>query len=146
MLKISKMADYATLIMSFFVNHSSALCSATTVAEGADLPQATVSKILKQLSESGLVVSERGPAGGYRLARPADQINLIDVIIAIDGLPAITECGLGAKTCVKNNSCLIKHNWQMVNGYIVKILRSLTLSDMTSSLSSHPLFAGDKSS
>lgn len=139
MLKISKLADYASLIMNFLAKHPEAFFNATAVAEATHLALPTVSKLLKLLSDAKLLNSTRGSAGGYRLARDVHKISLVELLAAIDGSPALTECSLGAKSCVQNDSCLMKHNWQMINGLILTVLKNISVADMTQSLRSHPM-------
>src|SRR5690242_5138064 len=99
MLRISKLADYATLIMSRLAQMADALCSASLLAKRLGLPLPVVSKILKILCQADLLTSVRGVNGGYRLARPAQEITLATVVTAIEGELAVTEC------CSQRGAC-----------------------------------------
>lgn len=141
MLKISKLADYATVIMNHLALHPNDMFSAVEMAKQLYIPMPTVSKLLKQLLAAHLVSSTRGAEGGYRLARPAQQIPIIEVIAAIDGQLALTECSMHGKICMQDSVCAIRNNWRLVNQMIVSFLQNLTLADMSVPLQRHPTFA-----
>lgn len=130
MLRISKLADYATVIMSYLALHPEQINSATEIAKAIHLSSPTVSKILKILSSSGLIKAFRGAGGGYQLARTIDSISVADIISAIEGNLALTECSISARTCELNSLCAIKHNWKAINKIIFKTLSRVTLKDM----------------
>ncbi|BBI62739.1 hypothetical protein HSBAA_40450 [Vreelandella sulfidaeris] len=85
MLKLSRLTDYAAVVMAQIARHAHASHAAADLAEAVQLPHPTVSKTLKMLARAGLLVSQRGAQGGYRLARPASQITAADIIAAIEG-------------------------------------------------------------
>lgn len=139
MLRISKLADYATLIMSYLAQNLDCTMSAACIAKEIHLRVPTVSKILKLLCEAGLVSSLRGSTGGYRLARIATQITVADVIKAMEGHPALTECCSVENVCELDALCTIKENWQKINKMIFQVLGNLTLKDMIQPLHEPPL-------
>lgn len=130
MLKISKLADYATLIMSEFARAQEPILSASGVAETTKVPLPTVSKLLKLLQEADLLASTRGPQGGYRLARSEEAIYLSEIIAAIDGPLAIIGCMREQTACAVESHCTVKANWQVLNRKVDKLLRSVTLAEM----------------
>ncbi len=135
MLRISKLADYATVIMNYLAARPEELASANEIAQRINLGTPTVSKVLKILCEASLVTSARGVEGGYRLARPAQSITLAEVVTAVDGIPALTECAQGAHSCIQEGVCAVKHNWRAINRFILETLQNLTLADMAQPLS-----------
>jgi len=139
MLRISKLADYATVIMSYLALDPLRVVSATDIAKAIHLGAPTVSKVLKVLLEAHLVKSFRGAGGGYQLERPASEIKLTDVISAIEGKMAMTECCTTVNTCALDSLCSIKENWQMINKIILSALSELTLNDMTKPIHHRPL-------
>ena len=139
MLKISKLADYATVMMNFLAANPEQLFSAAEMAEKVQIAAPTVSKISKLLSEAHLVSSVRGSNGGYRIARPPQAISLLEVITAVDGVPSMTECSKHTSICVQDACCAVKHNWRLINQVILNALQSVTLADMAGSLMEHPL-------
>ena len=82
------------------------------IAREEDLPQPFLSKILKILSSRNILHSVRGPGGGFRLARPAEEITLLDIVEAIDGLTQFEECALGWKTCQDDKPCPLHNSWK----------------------------------
>lgn len=139
MLRISRLADYGTVIMNYLASQPQCLQSANELAKKAHVSLPTASKILKILVTANLVASVKGTRGGYRLARDPQSITLADVITALDGQPAITECNVPTKPCSKDAFCAIRDNWRIINKVIMTALQSVTLTDMTSSLDFHPL-------
>jgi len=135
MLRVSKLTDYAVVVLvrlsadnesgEGLVQTSPALACATGV------PEPTVAKVLKALSTAGLVVSQRGARGGYRLQRPLETISVADVIGAIDGPIALTACVDGALGgCDVRGLCAVKGRWDLVNDAIRQSLTGITLADM----------------
>src|SRR5579864_457389 len=92
MLRMSKLADYGTVIMTAIARDPDSVHSASSLAAATGVAMPTVSKVLKTLSRGGLVVSVRGVNGGYLLPRPPERITLADVIAAVDGPFGMTEC------------------------------------------------------
>lgn len=134
MLKISKLADYSTVIMSFLASQAETLYSAAMIAKKTQIGLPTVSKILKRLNEARLLISTRGVNGGYQLARDPRLISLAEIIAVMDGKPAIIQCGLGDNICGHDQICGIRHNWQLINRKITHMLESLSLADMSKPL------------
>lgn len=130
MLKISRLADYATTVMTILASDKRELYSAAQIARATPLSVATISKILKLLNEGKLVNSERGANGGYQLSRSPKQISIADIITAIDGRPAITECSRDANHCEHDSVCSVREHWQFINTLVFEVLDGLNLSDM----------------
>lgn len=134
MLRIGKLTDYAILILSQMAKSPELLSSTTFLAETLRLAATTVSKILKILSDASLVTSVRGAEGGYRLARPAAEITIADVIEAMEGELAMTECCEGISLCAINSMCTMRENWQKINKMVHSLLAGFTIIDMTEPL------------
>lgn len=134
MLRITKLADYGTVIMNCLAKEPGLLLSASEIARKIHLPPTTVSKILKILVAGNLVLSVRGSEGGYRLARLPSEITVADVITALDGRPALTECNVYEKRCPQDAVCSIRDNWRLINQVVITALQSLTLADMAKPL------------
>ncbi|PMB54730.1 Iron-sulfur cluster regulator IscR [Coxiella-like endosymbiont] len=129
MLKISRLADYATIIMTILASKQERF-SAAQIARAIPLSMATVSKVLKLLNESKLVNSERGVNGGYQLARSPERISIADIITAIDGKPAMTECSRAENRCEHDTVCRLRNNWQLINELVFEVLDSLNLVEI----------------
>jgi FeS assembly SUF system regulator len=91
MLRISKMTDYAVVLATHLAAADGAH-AARDLALQTQIPEPTASKVLKKLARAGVVISQRGAKGGYALARRPEQIGIHEVIEAIEGPIAVTEC------------------------------------------------------
>jgi len=129
MLKISKLTDYAILILGEMAVTQETILSAASLAELLKLPLPTVSKILKILSEAELVTSIRGSVGGYRLLKPATEISLADVILAMENRIALTECSDQNGLCSRTSFCTMQKNWQKINKLVVNMLAKWSILD-----------------
>ena len=138
MLRVTKLTDYATVVLTVLAAHHGgaregvldAVLSASELAERASLETPTVSKLLKPLAQAGLVEGFRGANGGYRLARPADQIGLIEIVEAMEGPLGMTECSVHAGNCGIEQQCGVRANWRRINDVVIEALRSVTLAQM----------------
>jgi FeS assembly SUF system regulator len=106
------------------------LSTAGQVADATHLGQPTVSKLLKSLVHAGLVVSARGVQGGYALAREAHSISAAEIIDALEGPVAITECSSSAGGCDLEPFCRVGMAWKRINRSIRKALENVTLADL----------------
>ncbi len=130
MIRISKLADYAVVILAEMARDPAVL-SATALAAATGLSETTVAKVLKTLSGKDLLNATRGAAGGYELARPADQMTMRDIIEAMDGPIGIVDCAEESRSeCQLTDSCKMKSNWALVNDTIRGSLAHITLADM----------------
>lgn len=130
MLRVSKLTDYATVVMTCLAGAGEGVLSAQALAERARLEVPTVSKLLKQLAQAGLVVSTRGINGGYRLARGPEKITIADIVTAMEGPIGMTECSAHAGLCGHEPHCGVRVNWQRINHAIADALASVSLADM----------------
>ena len=130
MLRVSKLTDYATVVMTCLVDGAGEVQSAQVLAERARLELPTVSKLLKQLAHAGLVLSTRGINGGYRLARDPAQITVADIVIAMEGPIGMTECSAHSGQCDHEAHCGVRVNWQRISQAIATALDSVSLADM----------------
>jgi FeS assembly SUF system regulator len=125
MLRISKLTDYATVILARLAAEPGRRYTAAQIAGETHLAAPTVSKLLKQLHRRGLVTSTRGLHGGYLLARPAAEINAAQILDALEGPVALTECASSENHCCIESSCLVGRAWQRVNLAIRRSLQEL---------------------
>lgn len=135
MLKLSKLSDYAVLVLSALRAERAGCGSASGLASSTGVPEPTTAKLLKLLARARLVESVRGPSGGYRLAREAESISLADIVEAIDGPIALVSCvGPGRGNCDLEPVCSTRQRWQGVNGIVREALAGVSLSEMASPL------------
>lgn len=131
MLKISKLADYATVVMTYFAQENSRMHNAASVAFGTKVSAPTVKKLLKLLANAGLLVSQRGTRGGYALSRDPSQISLLHVIAAVEKPTGLTECSHEHHQCGLQSTCGIQSHWRVINQIIQNLLASVTVADLT---------------
>ena len=127
MLRISKLADYGTVVMVYLAKHAQELCNARDIALHTHLAVPTVSKILKRLTGAGLLTSVRGVTGGYRLQRLATDISVSQIIYALEEHRGFTECSLQPNDCSLQGVCTIQGNWRLISHAIEAALDSVSL-------------------
>jgi FeS assembly SUF system regulator len=130
MLRISKLTDYGTVILACLASEPGRLWTASEVAERTRVGLPTVSKLLKKLQRTGLVLSTRGSHGGYQLARAAAEITAAHILDALEGPFAITECSGQHSNCDLESNCRVGHAWQRVNGAIRRALTDISLAQL----------------
>lgn len=130
MLKLSKLTDYAVVIMAQLAREPQRLYTTKALADELGLPRPTVSKLLKMLIKAELLVSQRGVQGGYQLAKEAHRITVSDLIAAIEGPVAMTECSLEDSQCDLISQCGVANNWQRVTLAVHQLLASVTLTQL----------------
>lgn len=136
MLRMTKQADYGIVLLTRMACEGERRFAAPELAEETHLPLPTVSKILKVLARSGILDSTRGVKGGYCLAGPPEAINIADMIEALEGPIAFTECIEDSPgSCSQEASCNVRGNWQLINEAVRGALERITLADLTSPLS-----------
>jgi FeS assembly SUF system regulator len=105
--------------------------SARELAERVDLPVPVVSKVLKTLTRAGILESHRGSKGGYSLVRRAELLTVAEMITALDGPLALTQCSASPSVCDLEDTCAIRNPWQVINQVVHHALASVTLADLT---------------
>lgn len=139
MLRISKLTDYAILVMVELTASRGEVLSAQALAERCGLEVPTVSKVLKQLVHADLVRSFRGASGGYRADEAPEAISVARVISAIEGPIAMTECGLHEGLCSVEANCSARDNWQKVSRAVADALENISLDDMSRTADAAPV-------
>jgi Rrf2 family protein len=98
------------------------------LAEKLDLPGPFLAKVLQQLAQMGLLESAKGPKGGFRLARPADQICVGEVVAALEGPGALDHCVMGFSSCESTNPCPLHEAWSAVKAQVEASMTQSTLA------------------
>lgn len=130
---LSKTAEYALRAVIFLARDSGTPVPAAEVASGLDVPANYLSKILHTLSRAGVVESERGPGGGYRLARSAAEISIGDVVGAFDPLVPRDRCLLGHGSCPGAHPCAAHDRWRRLSEPIAAFFRDTMVSELLES-------------
>ena len=131
MIKLSRMSDYGVVLMTQLARAPRTLRTAPDLAQACGLPVPTVSKILKLLAQAELLESQRGTKGGYRLALDAELITMADLIGALDGPIALTDCiDADGLVCEIEALCPTRTNWRRITDAMIEALNGVSLADM----------------
>ena len=131
MIKISRLADYAVVILSALAGQPEHSASASALAEATGLPEPTVAKVLKALVRAEILDSVRGAAGGYHFKAEPEKLSVADIVTAIDGPIALTSCvEPESGDCSISGRCALNGRWDVVNDAVRSCLEQITLSAM----------------
>lgn len=130
MIRISKLTDYALVILAFLSKEPQQFAQTGDIALNTHINKPTTAKVLKILARHGLLESCRGATGGYKLARRLEDISVAEIIQALEGPMAIMDCSLGKEHCAISKSCTIHAPWTKINQVIIKALDTVRLSDL----------------
>ncbi len=131
MLRLSRLADYGVVLMSQIARSRNHVHSAQALADATQLPLPTVSKVLSVLARAGLLTTTRGAKGGFALARSARQITMAEIIGALDGPIALTQCiEHGPGTCDVEGICSTRRGWQTINEAVQRALDGVSLAEL----------------
>ncbi len=130
MLRMGKLTDYGIVLMCYLAQYGNQRQSAQSLSLAIGMPLPTVRKVLKALSQGGLLVSERGVHGGYGLSRSANAISVAHIITAIEGPIALTECVSEQHHCEQEDHCSVQTNWARINQAVFHALDEVKLADM----------------
>ncbi|MBI4403527.1 MAG: SUF system Fe-S cluster assembly regulator [Deltaproteobacteria bacterium] len=132
MLRLSKMADYGLVLLTYFARESDRWLAARELAVRSHVPFPTASKILKALSKAQLLESERGTNGGYRLSRPADQISIADVVSVFERPVALTACLETPHSCSLEPKCPVRSHLRRISHATSRLFETITLAQFSS--------------
>jgi FeS assembly SUF system regulator len=132
MIRLSRLSDYAVVLMSQLGEPSGHPASAQQVSAATGLSLPTVSKLLKLMHRAGLVHSTRGSQGGYVLAVPSAEITVAAIIEAVDGPISLTDCAIPGTACQLDGQCPTQHGWAKLNNTVRSAFVQVHLSDFRS--------------
>lgn len=139
MVKISRLSDYSLVLLKILAAEPQRCLSAAVLSERSNIAFPTVSKILKLLHEGGVLVSTRGANGGYKLLKEPEQLNLAEILAAMEGAPALTECCEAVNNCIHDSQCTLRQHWQVINKVIIHVLKQFTLADLQQPLGNNEI-------
>lgn len=133
MVRLGKLTDYAVLLMCHMARRPADKShTARELALECHLPLPTVGKLLRILLQGGLLTSHRGIKGGYVLARSPEMIPLTEIISALEGPFALTQCSSEVtEVCDLESSCPVRDNQRIISRVIQRALEHIMLSDLT---------------
>lgn len=138
MIRITKQTDYGIVLLTHLAAHPERTFNAPELAAETGLPLPMVSKTLKMLTRESLLASHRGARGGYGLAQPASEITMTQVISALEGPIAITECIDTSGECSHERLCPTRNNWQRINQALKEALDRISLAEMAPPVRTDP--------
>jgi len=128
-MQITRQADYALRAVIFLSRlDGDQKASTSAIAEEQKIPPSFLAKIVSQLSLAGLIQTSRGARGGVSLARPPEQISVLDVIEAIDGPVLLNECAVNPDNCTFGQSCPLQQIWCDTRQELVNRLSGATFA------------------
>lgn len=130
MLRISKLTDYGIVLLAHLAAEPGATRNAREIAEATALPLPVVSKMLKTLAGAELLRSQRGSKGGYSLARRPEEVNVAEILDALEGPIALMACAAGPGHCEQESCCPVRDPWQRINQAILETLERVTLAEL----------------
>lgn len=126
MLRISKKVDYAIrVVMALAMKDREEWVSATSIQEETQIPVSFSRRIIANLSQLALIESIPGPNGGIRLARPADQISLLDVLEGLEGDIMVMDCICEEKACAFSSDCVVRPHLDRIQRILSDELRKI---------------------
>lgn len=129
---LSKTAKYAVRAALCLAEEASdAPMPVDDIAARLDVPRNYLSKILHELARTDILDSTRGPGGGFRLARPAAELRLSDIVRHFDDMPDQTTCLLGRDRCSETDPCRAHTRWAAVRSAITGFLDDTYLADLS---------------
>jgi len=132
MIRMTRLTDYGIVLLTRMARAGGGTVhNARDLAGAVGLPLPTVNKILKTLTRKGLLESYRGVKGGYGLARPPEEISILEVIDATEGPLAITDCSNEGEGCEHEEMCPLDVTWRRINEVIRGALEGITLAEMS---------------
>ena len=130
MLRITKMTDYAVLILANLALHDNKLLTAKEIASDTHISLPTTQKLLKKLNRKNLVISKQGVSGGYSLDPETKKLSVATLLEKLDGDLSITQCSSNDDQCEVEDFCNIGNAWQMINQRVQWALNDITLGDL----------------
>lgn len=104
------------------------------IAEESETPTHFLAKILQQLARKGFLRSSKGPTGGFTLRRPADEITVLEIVDAIDGLSEYQRCPSGMTECNDEAPCGMHESWKALRSSILEYMEDTTIADVAAAL------------
>jgi len=140
MMRINKLTDYGIVVMTEIATMKSDMVhTAKEISNRTKIPLPTVTRLLKILSNEGLLDSQRGSQGGYSLSESASTISVASIIESIEGPIALTECSTNECSCSYESSCNVELPWQKINNTVKTALEKISLAEMIQDMPNNEL-------
>lgn len=119
---LSQPSKYGLRAVLYLAKRDPELVQAKEIAEALDIPVSYLAKILQDLSKRSVLMSSKGRGGGFKLARPANEITLLDVIESIEGSSFVRGCVMGLGECPGEEPCPLHDQWSFIKAEILDML------------------------
>ncbi|MBI4322511.1 MAG: Rrf2 family transcriptional regulator [Chloroflexi bacterium] len=130
-MQISRRGDYSIRAMIDIASQPAGATALTReIAVRQEIPQAFLVKIISRLTQAGLIRAYRGAAGGVTLAHPPAQINVLQIIEAVEGPVYLNRCLIGPGECSRDVSCSMHIIWKQAQKQLVELFQGTRLSDL----------------
>lgn len=131
MIKLSKLTDYAVVVLGYLSSRAGVPVSASQVADAVKIPEPTVQKVLKLMAAKKLITAQRGANGGYILPLTLSCISVYDVVEAIEGALELAPCENDAQSdCELAKLFAPKRRWNKVNVALKQTLDGIRISEL----------------
>jgi Rrf2 family protein len=128
----SRAAQYAVqAVLLLAIQPEGKLLRIKEIGKELDIPGPFLAQIFHKLAKYGILYSMKGPTGGFRLARPADEISVNDIVEGVDGKVNTQECVMGLKECTSDAPCPFHERWAIIRDEFYALLLNEKLSDLT---------------
>lgn len=104
------------------------------IAEQEEIPAHFLAKILQQLARKGLLRSSKGPTGGFSLRLPPEDVSLLNIVEALDGLQEYQRCASGLAECNDDMPCGMHESWKALRSRIIDYLEGTSVADVAEAL------------
>lgn len=129
---ISKTGIHATLALAYLAQlEPGTYAGASQIADAVGAPRNYLGKLLKQLAENGLLESQKGFGGGFRLSRSADKISVYDILEPIERVSKWNGCFLGRYQCSENSPCSMHNRWSKIRDEYLAFLKETTIAEVS---------------
>ncbi|MFA7330669.1 MAG: Rrf2 family transcriptional regulator [Candidatus Delongbacteria bacterium] len=129
-MRLSKTTEYAIRVMSFLARRSDEAVSVAQLSETLAIPYKYLARLMTQLSQAGLLQSTQGKKGGYRIARPLEEIFIYQIVDVVEGLENYNRCVMGYPQCDDQNPCCMHHLWEPQLLGVRRMIYEHTLADL----------------
>lgn len=134
MIQVTKAGEYGLRAIAYLVNQGpDAKISIAEISQARQIPEPYLRKLLKPLIQKGIVVSIRGVAGGVRLARPLEEITLLEVVEALEGPISLNTCLIHGASCQYIGTCGMHPVWEEAQDAMFEVLRTKNLTALLES-------------
>ncbi len=130
MLRLSTRARYALRAMLELSLHGDGRMLLRDIAEQQDLPPKYLEQLAIPLRHAGLIEAQRGSSGGYLLARPPEEITILQVVEAVEGPLDVAKCVVRATVCSRANTCAARGVWVKLSRHVRGFLGEVTLANV----------------